>query len=65
MNSLIHEERRAHCPKCDEDVNFEIKLCYVDYNGTVPCYKCPGCGVIVPAFSFDSFIQTGKLLIPV
>ena len=61
----IHEEMRAHCPRCDADVDFIIKMCYVDHNGIIPCFKCPTCGVLVPAYSFNEFLKDGRIHIAV
>lgn len=57
----IHETVRKHCPECDKDVDFEIKMCLVDNNGIIPCYKCPECGIVVPAYSFHQFLEDGRL----
>lgn len=61
----IHKTISKHCPRCDTDVEFEIVMRYVDYNGIIPCLRCPNCGVECPAYSFDSFISTGRVVISV
>ena len=61
----IHKYRKAHCPKCDKDVDFEINLRYVDYNGIIPCLRCPSCNTECPAYSFNEFLSTGKVMIGV
>ena len=55
----------AHCPRCDKDVDFEINLRYVEYNGCIPCFKCPSCGVECPEYSFGRFLSDGKVIIAV
>ena len=57
----IHKTIDAKCPKCNKEVGFEIVMRYVDYNGIVPCLRCPSCNVEVPHTSFDTFISTGKI----
>lgn len=57
----IHKTKRAHCPRCGKDVEFEINLRYVDYNGYIPCLRCPSCNVECPAYSFDQFLSDGKV----
>ena len=61
----IHKYRRAHCPRCDKDSDFEIVMRYVDYNGIIPCLRCSSCNTECPAYSFDRFIETGKVIIAV
>lgn len=61
----IHEEIRAHCPRCGKGVSFQIKMCLVDYNGIIPCCKCPECGVVVPHYSFHQFLEDGRIHIAV
>lgn len=51
----IHKDVLAHCPRCDADVHFEINMRYVDYNGIIPCLRCPKCNAESPAYSFSSF----------
>lgn len=63
--SLIHKEVRAHCPICDKDVDFQIGLYYIEYNGIVPCLRCPKCNNVVPDYAFNNFLQTGKIVIGV
>jgi len=59
----IHKTISAHCPKCDTDVEFEINMRYVDYNGIIPCLRCPKCNTECPAYSFDRFLETGQVII--
>lgn len=59
----IHKTRKEKCPRCNEIVDFEINLRYVDYNGITPCYRCPKCNVECPEYSFKRFIATGKVII--
>lgn len=59
--AAIHKTRRERCPRCNEDVDFEINMRYIDYNGIVPCYQCPKCKVESPASSFREFLFTGKV----
>ena len=54
-----------HCPKCDKDVAFEIDMYYVEYNGIIPCVRCPVCNVVVPHYTFDTFLKTGRVAIGV
>ncbi len=61
----IHKYISAHCPKCDKDVDFEIVIRYVDYNGIIPCLRCPSCDVECPSYSFDTFTSTGRVVIRV
>lgn len=61
----ILKEVPAHCPKCDKDVSFKIEMCYVSYNGIIPCLECPECNTICPDYAFDRFIQTGEIIIGV
>jgi len=61
----IHKTIPAHCPKCDTDVEFEINMRLVDYNGIIPCLRCPRCNVECPAYSFSEFLNTGKIIIGV
>lgn len=51
-----------HCPKCDKDVEFEIEMDYVEYNGIIPCLRCPNCDVVVPNYAFSEFIRTGHVI---
>ena len=59
----IHKTVKRKCPRCNEEVDFEINMRYVDYNGIVPCLQCPKCKVECPYSSFDKFISTGKVYI--
>lgn len=59
----IHTELLRHCPRCDKDVYFQIDMCYVDYNGVIPCFRCPKCNVRNPAYSFDQFLKDGRVRI--
>ena len=61
----IHKTIHAHCPRCDKDTDFEIVMRYVDYNGVIPCFRCPKCNVEVPSYSFNQFLSTGKVVIGV
>lgn len=61
----IMREIPAKCPKCDKDVDFQIALAYVKYNGIIPILWCPSCKVEVPAYSFNDFLNTGKVIIGV
>ena len=61
----IHKTISAHCPKCDKDVDFEIVMRFVDYNGIIPCLRCPSCNVECPSYSFSGFLATGKVIIGV
>lgn len=61
----IHKTVSAHCPRCDKDVEFEINMRYVDYNGIIPCLRCPSCNVEVPAYSFNRFLEKGEIIIGV
>ena len=59
----IHKAVSAHCAKCDKDVEFQINMRYVDYNGIIPCLRCPSCNVEVPAYSFNRFLESGEVII--
>ena len=61
----IHKDVLAHCPRCDADVHFEINMRYVDYNGIIPCLRCPKCNAESPAYSFNDFLKDGKIHIGV
>ena len=61
----IHKYIHEHCPRCDRDVDFEIVMRYVDYNGIIPCLRCPSCNVECPDYSFNNFLSTGKISIGV
>ena len=61
----IHKTISAHCPKCDNDVDFEINMRYVDYTGIIPCLRCPQCNIECPAYSFSNFLKTGIVRIGV
>lgn len=61
----IHKTFTAKCPRCNEVVDFEINMRYVDYNGIIPCLRCPKCNVECPNYSFDRFLSTGKVIIAV
>lgn len=63
--AIIHKDVKAHCPKCDTDVHFEINMRYVDYNGIIPCLRCPRCNIECPAYAFNEFLSTGKIVIGV
>lgn len=63
--SLIHKEVHAHCPICDEDVDFQIELYYIEYNGIAPCLCCPKCNKVVPDYAFGTFLKTGQVVIGV
>ena len=61
----IHKTLARHCPRCDADRDFDIVMRYVDYNGVIPCFRCPSCNVEVPVYSFNEFLATGKIVIGV
>lgn len=57
----IRTELRRFCPRCGENVDFQIEMCYVDYNGVIPCFRCPKCNVRNPAYSFNEFLEDGRV----
>ncbi len=61
----IYEYLNKHCPKCDKDVQFEIRTMYVEYNGFITCLKCPSCSTKIPYYSFDEFLKDGIVRIAV
>ena len=61
----IHKTRLEHCPKCDKDVEFKIDLYYINYNGIKTCYVCPECNTVCPAYAFERFLKTGRVVIAV
>ena len=61
----IHKTLTKKCPRCNEVVDFEINMRYVDYNGIIPCLRCPKCNVECPNYSFDRFLSTGEVIIAV
>ena len=65
LKMAIHKSIRRCCPKCNKEVDFQIVMRYVDYNGIIPCLRCPSCNTECPAYSFEQFISTGRVIIGV
>lgn len=53
------------CPVCKCERRFKVDHAYISYWGIRHILVCTGCNTKVPDFSFNEFLQSGKITIPV